>query len=76
MTGGRQAGNIQSAAEELNMGQPRRNTVRSRVEGLNLEPPIYTNPAALALVHLSRCLKTCCKRKGLRSTKLPLQVEW
>ena len=57
MTGGRQAGNIQSAAEELNMGQPRRNTVRSRVEGLNLEPPIYTNPAALATCPLVQMLK-------------------
>ena len=38
MIGGRQAGNIESAAEELN------------TEGLNLEPPIYTNPAALTLM--------------------------
>ena len=38
MIGGRQAGNTESAAEELN------------TEGLNLEPPIYTNPAALTLM--------------------------
>ena len=38
MIRGRQAGNIESTAEELN------------TEGLNLEPPIYTNPAALTLM--------------------------
>lgn len=69
MTGGRQADNIESAAEELN------------TEGLNLEPPIYTNPAALTLMlvraavafissnHIMNEMKSLSKERKMFSIK-------
>ena len=41
LAGGRSVGYLHSAAKELNSGQPRKNPVSNRVEGLNPGPADY-----------------------------------
>ena len=55
--GGKPVGYLQSAAKELNSGQPTTNPANGRVEGLNPGPPDYKSSA---LITRPRYLRTVC----------------